>query len=254
MTWYAGNNSTNNGSFGWLFEAGAGAVNLIGDDITAGVPVVGASSLTQEHEFDGNDVTTGQPTLGASTLAQEHDLALVAITTGQPVVGSPAVTETTAIALDPVTTGQPTVGASDLAQDHDLALVAITTGVPTVAASTFAEVIFAATQTSVAALMAVDAVLVRQAFAEVQQTATADITAAYTVNASAPTAAQATLTPRGQRRLKTSATTAASVIVLANARYKWIDEAVTAETWTEASASSETWTPAASNAKSWAAA
>jgi hypothetical protein len=69
MTWYAGDNSTNNGSFGWLFEAGAGAVNLIGDDVTTGAPVVGASSLTQEHVFDGNDVTTGQPTLGASTLA-----------------------------------------------------------------------------------------------------------------------------------------------------------------------------------------
>jgi hypothetical protein len=76
MTWYAGNNSTNNGSFGWLFEAGAGAVNLIGDDITAGVPVVGSPSLTQEHVFDGNDVTTGQPTVGASDLHKSMNLLL----------------------------------------------------------------------------------------------------------------------------------------------------------------------------------
>jgi hypothetical protein len=120
MTWYAGNNSTNNGSFGWLFEAAASAVNLIGDDITAGVPVVGSPSLAQEHVFDGNDVTTGQPTVGASDIAQEHDLNLT-------------VTLSTTINADDITTGQPTLGASSIAprpcwqRHHDRPANAITT-------------------------------------------------------------------------------------------------------------------------------
>jgi hypothetical protein len=103
MTWYAGNNSTNNGSLGWRFEAApGGAVNLTGDDITTDQPTVGASDLAQEHDLAANGLTTGSPIIPSSTIDQTHVLAPNAITTGHPVVGT-----------------------SDIAQEHNLTLTAI---------------------------------------------------------------------------------------------------------------------------------
>ena len=54
-----------------------------------------------------------------------------------------------------------------------------------------------------------------------------------------------------QRRRGASVAGSVYAIISASARYKWLDEAVTAETWTGAGSASDTWTPAAASSDIW---
>jgi hypothetical protein len=86
MTWYAGDNSTNNGSFGWLFEAPGG--------VSVDVPVTGveATGAVGSVTIPNVDVSvTGVTATGEVGIATAFVPDALVVVTGSGAVGTVAV-------------------------------------------------------------------------------------------------------------------------------------------------------------------
>jgi hypothetical protein len=261
MTWYAGDNSTNNGSFGWLFEAGSGAIALTGNDITTGQPTVGASSLSQGHVINANDLVAGSPVVQASTVVQGHVLAANNITTGLSVVETADIGQEHSISLVGITTGQPVVGSSGLVQQSALTAGNITTAPPTIGSADILHVLLAAANVSFSASVTADALRVQFFKSDISGilTTTASPVASYVAESQIICAA--TVAANFNRVQFTSASTSIHAILTASARLKWEPDTPQAEVWTlqdsaaedwqDQSAQPSTWTPQAAQDETW---
>jgi len=70
-------------------RAPATAVDLIGDPITTGAPVLGTPALGQIFALTGDAIAAGAPTLGTPALGQVFALTGDPLVTGAPVLGTP---------------------------------------------------------------------------------------------------------------------------------------------------------------------
>jgi hypothetical protein len=87
-----------------------GVIYLLGNDITTGSPVVGASSIAQDQNLTADSLTTGSPVVGASSIAQDQNLIPTGVTTGQPTAAPAVCVVNVVFQADSITTGQPVVG------------------------------------------------------------------------------------------------------------------------------------------------
>lgn len=125
-----------------LFEA-AGPPNnsLSANNIVAGSPVVGTTTLNQRHALASTSLTSGSPvvqqaTLGGSTVA----LTANNLTAGPPVVGQGTINQRHVLTATALTAGTPVVQASTLNQRHVLNSLGLTSGSPATQAATLASV------------------------------------------------------------------------------------------------------------------
>lgn len=112
---------------------------LTADGITAGTPSVGSSSLTQNHALTASDLTAGYPVVGDLTLVQAGTLQPNNIAAGTPVVGSPALTQNEVLTAIGITAGSPSVATTALNQTHVTAPIGLLAGVPVFGATTLSQ-------------------------------------------------------------------------------------------------------------------
>jgi hypothetical protein len=125
-----------------LFEVvGPPSNSLSANNIVAGSPVVGTTTLNQTHALASTSLTSGNPVVQQATLGG-GTVALVAnnLTAGSSVVGQSALNQRHVLTATALTAGAPVVQASTLNQRHILNSLGLTSGSPVTQASTLASV------------------------------------------------------------------------------------------------------------------
>jgi hypothetical protein len=93
---------------------------LAGADVSAQVPTVATSAITQVHSIAANDVSAGSVSVSTATAIIQHVLAGNDVFTQNPTIATSAITQVHNIAANDVNTSNPTAATTAIAQNHQI--------------------------------------------------------------------------------------------------------------------------------------
>lgn len=96
--------------------------------IAAGTPVLGTSTLTQNHSLTASGLATTAPVCGTTALTQNHSLGPNGLATGSPVVGTTSLSQNHSITATGFDSAKAEVRETTLTQNHVLGPSGLVTG------------------------------------------------------------------------------------------------------------------------------
>jgi hypothetical protein len=113
---------------------------IAANSIVTGSPVVGSTSITQDHNIAPTNISTGASVVSTTSITQDHSLSTVGVISGQVVISTAGLIQNHSLQANDLVTGNPIVPSVDATELENFTVAPVTTGTPTVGQPSFAQV------------------------------------------------------------------------------------------------------------------
>jgi len=113
---------------------------IAANSIVTGSPVVGSTSITQDHNIAPTNISTGASVVSTTGITQDHSLSTVGVISGQVVISTAGLIQNHSLQANDLVTGNPIVPSVDATELENFTVAPVITGTPTVGQPSFAQV------------------------------------------------------------------------------------------------------------------
>lgn len=113
---------------------------IAANSIVTGSPVVGSTSITQDHNIAPIDISTGASVVSTTSITQDHSLSTVGVISGQVVISTAGLIQNHSLQANDLATASPVIPSVDATELENFTVASIVTGLPTIGQPSFTQV------------------------------------------------------------------------------------------------------------------
>ena len=112
---------------------------IAANSIVTGSPVVGSTSITQDHNIAPTNISTGASVVSTTGITQGHNLSTVGVIAGQVVISTAGLIQNHSLQANDLATASPVIPSVDATELENFTAASIVTGVPEVDTTEIAQ-------------------------------------------------------------------------------------------------------------------
>ena len=113
---------------------------IAANSIVTGSPVVGSTSITQDHNIAPIDISTGASVVSTTSITQDHSLSTVGVISGQVVISTAGLIQNHSLQANDLATASPVIPSVNATELENFTVASIVTGLPTIGQPSFTQV------------------------------------------------------------------------------------------------------------------
>ena len=113
---------------------------IAANSIVTGSPVVGSTSITQDHNIVPIDISTGASVVSTTGITQDHSLSTVGVISGQVVISTAGLIQSHSLQANDLATASPVIPSVNATELENFTVASIVTGLPTIGQPSFTQV------------------------------------------------------------------------------------------------------------------
>ena len=113
---------------------------IAANSIVTGSPVVGSTSITQDHNIVPIDISTGASVVSTTGITQDHSLSTVGVISGQVVISTAGLIQNHSLQANDLATASPVIPSVNATELENFTVASIVTGLPTIGQPSFTQV------------------------------------------------------------------------------------------------------------------
>jgi hypothetical protein len=113
---------------------------IAANSIVTGSPVVGSTSITQDHNIAPIDISTGASVVSTTGITQDHSLSTVGVISGQVVISTAGLIQNHSLQANDLATASPVIPSVNATELENFTVASIVTGLPTIGQPSFTQV------------------------------------------------------------------------------------------------------------------
>ena len=113
---------------------------IAANSIVTGSPVVGSTSITQDHNIAPIDISTGASVVSTTGITQDHSLSTVGVISGQVVISTAGLIQSHSLQANDLATASPVIPSVNATELENFTVASIVTGLPTIGQPSFTQV------------------------------------------------------------------------------------------------------------------
>ena len=113
---------------------------IAANSIVTGSPVVGSTSITQDHNIVPIDISTGASVVSTTGITQDHSLSTVGVIAGQVVISTAGLIQNHSLQANDLATASPVIPSVNATELENFTIASIVAGLPTIGQPSFTQV------------------------------------------------------------------------------------------------------------------
>jgi len=113
---------------------------IAANSIVTGSPVVGSTSITQDHNIAPIDISTGASVVSTTSITQDHSLSTVGVISGQVVISTAGLIQNHSLQANDLATASPVIPSVNATELENFTIASIVAGLPTIGQPSFTQV------------------------------------------------------------------------------------------------------------------
>ena len=113
---------------------------IAANSIVTGSPVVGSTSITQDHNIAPTNISTGASVVSTTSITQDHSLSTVGVISGQVVISTAGLIQNHSLQANDLATANPVIPSVNATELENFTVASIVTGLPTIGQPSFTQV------------------------------------------------------------------------------------------------------------------
>ena len=113
---------------------------IAANSIVTGSPVVGSTSITQDHNIAPTNISTGASVVSTTSITQDHSLSTVGVISGQVVISTAGLIQNHSLQANDLATASPVIPSVNATELENFTVASIVTGLPTIGQPSFTQV------------------------------------------------------------------------------------------------------------------
>ena len=113
---------------------------IAANSIVTGSPVVGSTSITQDHNIAPIDISTGASIVSTTGITQDHSLSTVGVISGQVVISTAGLIQNHSLQANDLATANPVIPSVNATELENFTVASVVTGLPTIGQPSFTQV------------------------------------------------------------------------------------------------------------------
>ena len=114
--------------------------NIAPIDISTGASVVSTASITQDHNIDPTSISTGASVVSTTGITQDHSLSTVGVISGQVVISTAGLIQSHSLQANDLATASPVIPSVNATELENFTVASVVTGLPTIGQPSFTQV------------------------------------------------------------------------------------------------------------------
>jgi len=113
---------------------------IAANSIVTGSPVVGSTSITQDHNIAPTNISTGASVVSTTGITQDHSLSTVGVISGQVVISTAGLIQNHSLQANDLATANPVIPSVNATELENFTVASVVTGLPTIGQPSFTQV------------------------------------------------------------------------------------------------------------------
>ena len=113
---------------------------IAANSIVTGSPVVGSTSITQDHNIAPTNISTGASVVSTTSITQDHSLSTVGVISGQVVISTAGLIQNHSLQANDLATANPVIPSVNATELENFTVASVVTGLPTIGQPSFTQV------------------------------------------------------------------------------------------------------------------